>query len=270
MKISRLIFLSVAGGLSVLGLRAQTFAPDALNNVVLSASITGSTGGAASSGSINSLLSGGTDYTLQGSGALTDPVAFSYSKSSPTQATLTEGASGALPGVRVALAFTSAAGGNFTATYDGGSTQTGTFTLTAFNSGMAAPLVNVSTLTNLPANSSAITGFVIGGTSSHKVLIRAVGPTLSSYGVTNVLPNPTITLWAGSTAMGTNDDWNSGSSVDATLSGTFTQVGAFPLPSGSKDSAMIVTLPPGIYSAEIKSAAAGDSGRVLMEVYLVQ
>ncbi len=269
MKILKLLSLIAGLFASVSLVQAQQYAPATLGNVIFNGVITAGTGGAATSGVINSLLSNtGIDYTQQSNGSLSAPAPFVYTTASGTTATLTENALGALPSVSVALTFASATTGTFVATYGGGGTQNGTFTLVPV--GTVSPLANVSTLTNLIAGNSAITGFVLSGTGPHKILIRAIGPTLAQYGVSNPLANPAITVWQGTTVIAMNDDWNTGSNVDATLPAVFAQVGAFSLPSGSKDSALIVTLNPGVYSAQIVGGNSSDAGRVLMEVYLVQ
>ena len=268
MKTLKFLTFSAVLLASAVWARAQEYAPTTINNLVFSGSIANATGGASTTGTISSLFSNNVDYTLQGNGSLTDPAPFTYTKGSSTTATLTESAVGALPSVQVALNFTSATTGTFNATYGGGATQSGTFTLVPV--GGVAALVNVSTLTTVSAGGNAIAGFVIAGTTPHRVLVRAVGPTLAQYGVTNPLANPFITLYNGTTAVTSNDDWNSGTNPDPTLAATFTQVGAFGLPVGSKDAALVITLNPGVYSAQINATTSTDSGKVLMEVYLIQ
>jgi hypothetical protein len=249
---------------------AQTadFAPANLSSVILNGTITAATGGANGAGTISSLFtSNGLDYTLNANGTLSDPAPFTYTKTSATAARITEGAAGALPAVNVALTFSSASGGTFVATYGNNSTQSGNFTLVPI--AFSSPLVNVSTRTTLAANGSAITGFVIGGSGPRRVLVRAVGPGLASFGVNAALNNPQIMLWRGSTMIGQNDDFSSGANVDASLPGQFTRVGAFALTPGSRDAAIIATLDPGAYSAQIKGGTATETGEVLLEVYFL-
>ncbi len=249
-------------------LQAQEFAPVNMSSVIFNGTILSATGGANGSGTISSLFaSNGVDYSLSAMGALTDPVPFTYRRNSGTSATITEGASGGLPGVSVALTFTSATGGAFVATYTNGGTQTGNFTLVAI--GFGSPLLNVSTRTTLAANGSAITGFVVGGSGPRRVLIRAVGPGLTPFGVAGALTNPSIMLWRGATQIGGNDDYASGGEVDASLPATFTRVGAFSLPANSRDAAMVTTLEPGAYTAQIRGGTATETGEVLLEVYFL-
>eukprot|EP01035_Chromulina_nebulosa_P069674 gene69674-biopygen49660 len=124
-------------------------------------------------------------------------------------------------------------------------------------------VVNASTRAFVGTGDSVlIPGFVISGTGALKLLIRAVGPTLASLGVTGVLADPTITLYRGSTVLATNDNW---SAADAA---TMTAVGAFALTAGSRDAAIVTTLPAGSYSA-IVSGVGGTTGTALVELYAV-
>lgn len=247
---------------------AQDFAPTNLASVIFNGTITSATGGANGAGTFSSLLaSNGFDYTLSPDGMLSEPVAYTYTKSSPTTGTFTEAANGAQPGVSVALTFERASGGNFVANYGNGSTQRGSFTLVPIAS--SSPLANVSTRTTLTADGSAITGFVIGGAGPRRVLIRAVGPGLTQFGVGNVLANPSITLWRGNQSIGGNDDYASGSAVDASLPAVFARVGAFGLAAGSRDAALVTTLEPGAYTAQIRGVTRTEAGEVLLEVYFL-
>ena len=62
--------------------------------------------------------------------------------------------------------------------------------------------------------------------------------------------------------MAQNDNW----SGTTTLSDAFTATQAFPLPANSKDAALLVTLQPGLYSAQV-SGVGGTTGVALIEVY---
>jgi hypothetical protein len=124
-------------------------------------------------------------------------------------------------------------------------------------------LINVSARTQVgTGNDILIAGFVIGGSTTKTVLIRAVGPTLTDYGVTGVLANPRLELYAGSTKLNENDDWGGATSLVTAAA----SVGAFPLPATSKDSVLLVTLPPGAYTAQV-SGVNNTTGVGLIEVY---
>lgn len=127
-----------------------------------------------------------------------------------------------------------------------------------------ARLVNVSVLKRLGSGLTA--GFVIGGGAAKTVLIRAIGPTLeSAFGVAGTVSDPKLTLFgANSTKLGDNDDWGGGSA----LSTAFAAVGAFALPEGSRDAALLATLAPGNYTVQVSGDKA-NSGIALVEVYEV-
>jgi hypothetical protein len=133
-------------------------------------------------------------------------------------------------------------------------------------------LVNISTLATAGSgNNTLIAGFVVTGTQSAQVLIRAAGPGLAAYGVTGALAQPTLTVTGGggTLLLGTNTGWSSGSvATTAALTTAMTATGAFPFAVGSADSAVLVTLPPGAYTAQV-TGPNGLTGRSLAEVYLV-
>jgi hypothetical protein len=114
-------------------------------------------------------------------------------------------------------------------------------------------------------NDVLIAGFVIDGETSKTVLLRAVGPTLALHGITDVLADPKLQLFSGSTKILENDYWEDGSAVTAAV---FAQAGAFALPPDSKDAALLVTLPPGAYTAHV-SGVDGGTGVALVEIYVI-
>ncbi len=151
------------------------------------------------------------------------------------------------------------------------------FTVHAHGSGQGMLLVeaydvgtgNVSRLTNISARNQVgrgddilIAGFALTGTGTKDVLIRAVGPTLSTFGVGGVLTDPRLSvLDSGGRILANNDNWEAG------LALTFSQVGAFPLPAGSKDAAVRVNLPAGAtYTVQVIGADNG-TGEALIEIY---
>jgi hypothetical protein len=110
-----------------------------------------------------------------------------------------------------------------------------------------------------------IAGFTISGAESKRILIRAVGPTLSNLGVTGTLADPKLDLIrqgapAATANIASNDNW------DATLASTFAGVGAFALTPGSRDAALVVTLAPGSYTAQV-SGVGNTTGVAIVEVY---
>lgn len=104
-------------------------------------------------------------------------------------------------------------------------------------------------------------GFVVTGTVPKKLLIRAVGPSLSAFGVADPLPDPHLTVYdSNSTVLATNGGWAN----DRKISAGGDAVGAFQLASGRNDAAVILTLAPGPYTAQV---SGGSAGTALLEVY---
>jgi hypothetical protein len=111
-----------------------------------------------------------------------------------------------------------------------------------------------------------ITGFVIRGEGSKQMLIRAAGPALSGFGVPGVLTQPTLSLYNGAgDVVASNTGWSSAPNVAAIRSAA-ASVGAFAFGEGSSDSALVVTLSPGSYTA-ITSGVGGNTGTTLIENY---
>jgi hypothetical protein len=125
-------------------------------------------------------------------------------------------------------------------------------------------LINISARVQVGTGGNIlIAGFVIGGTTSKTVLIRASGPALVPFGVTGTLPDPQLQLYSDSTVLESNDGWGG----DAQIAATAATVGAFSWgTSATPDSAILVTLPPGAYTAQV-SGASGDTGIALVEIY---
>ncbi|HEY0945872.1 MAG TPA: hypothetical protein VGD81_11420 [Opitutaceae bacterium] len=129
------------------------------------------------------------------------------------------------------------------------------------------PLVNLSARAQVSPGLPVISGFVIHD-EARTVLIRAVGPTLAGLGVPQPLADPILTLFKGSTPHYENDDWSTRPDA-AEIVERSKQIGAFALPAGSKDAALLLELPPGQYTAHARSRIEGPSGEVLLEIYAV-
>ncbi len=115
-----------------------------------------------------------------------------------------------------------------------------------------------------------IAGFVVGGSTAKTVLVRASGPALGAFGLSGILPDPELQVYRSngdgtSTLVATNDGWGG----DGLVSSVAASVGAFSWGAASPDSALLVTLAPGAYSAEVLGAG-GDTGIALVEIYDVQ
>jgi hypothetical protein len=129
-------------------------------------------------------------------------------------------------------------------------------------SGTASRLVNMSVLNRVGTGDGVlIAGFSVSGTGSKRLLIRAVGPSLTPLGLTGVLADPRLeVLNSSNVRVGLSDNW------DPALAATMTSAGAFALLNGSRDSALVLTLPVGSYSA-IMSGADGGTGQGIIELY---
>jgi hypothetical protein len=131
-----------------------------------------------------------------------------------------------------------------------------------------APTVfaNVSTRGIVSSAQTFIGGFVIEGTTPRVVLIRADGPVLGQFSVSSPLPDPVLTVYDSmGNVVATNTGWTSNTNP-STISSAARQTGAFALPNPSADSALLLTLQPGAYTAQITSAK-GNSGVALFEAY---
>ena len=111
----------------------------------------------------------------------------------------------------------------------------------------------------------AVAVFTIEGTVPKKVLLRAVGPGLASFGFSG-LPDPQLELFnSAGTLLAINNEWASSADA-AAITATTAAVGAFALTIGSRDSAVLATLAPGTYTVRAKPAS-GAGGTGYLELY---
>ncbi|HEY1792878.1 MAG TPA: YDG domain-containing protein [Opitutaceae bacterium] len=139
-------------------------------------------------------------------------------------------------------------------------------------------LVNISTRGQVTSGAGVlIGGFIVTGNSPKTLLIRGVGPGLSPFGVSGALSDPVLTVFdSAGNVLAQNDDWGTPVTVipaqtaasPANIAAAEALAGAFPFASGSKDSAVIVTLQPGSYTAQV-AGVGGATGTALIEVYEV-
>jgi hypothetical protein len=129
-------------------------------------------------------------------------------------------------------------------------------------------LINISSRVQVGTGAGIlIAGFAIGGSTAETLLIRASGPALTQFGVPGTLSDPKLELLgSGGVVLASNSGWGGSSEISSVAA----QVGAFGWSNpSSNDSAILVTLPPGAYTAQV-SGASGDAGVALVEVYEVQ
>jgi hypothetical protein len=130
----------------------------------------------------------------------------------------------------------------------------------------ASRITNASARTFVGGGAEApLVGFVVSGDGLEQVLVRAVGPGLGQFGVAGALANPVLAvLDSGQHPIAANAGWGGAPS----LSSAFSRVGAFALPPGSADSALLLSLPAGSYTAQV-TGSGGSTGIALIEVYEV-
>jgi hypothetical protein len=140
-----------------------------------------------------------------------------------------------------------------------GPTPTPTPTPTPSPSG--SHFANISTRLDVgTGNNVMIAGFIVSGSQSKTIIVRALGPTLGSYGVANALNDPMLELHDSSGAtIATNDDWQTGSQTSQISSSGYA-------PSNSNEPALIATLPAGAYTAIVRGYN-NSTGVALVEVY---
>lgn len=121
-------------------------------------------------------------------------------------------------------------------------------------------LANISTRGQVEEGDNAmIGGFIIGGDESVRVLVRAIGPSLSTQGITQPLADPVLELHDGyGQIVATNDDWRSTQQTEIIATGL--------APADDKESAILVTLYSGGYTAIVRGPD-GKAGVALVEVY---
>ena len=131
----------------------------------------------------------------------------------------------------------------------------------------AARLVNLSVRANAGLGGNMlIGGFSIAGATADTLLIRAIGPGLTdTFGLTGTLAQPVLSLFdSGQNLIDADTGWGG----DATIASVAASVGAFSLNPAHQDSALLVSLPPGSYTAQV-SGANNATGIALVEVYEV-
>lgn len=124
----------------------------------------------------------------------------------------------------------------------------------------ASQTVNLSTrLRVLTAEKVGIGGFIITGTAPKRVLVRALGPSLAQFGLSNFLADPTLTL-NGPTGFVpiVNDNWKSSQQNEIQATGL--------APGNDLESAIVATLTPGSYTAVV-SGTNGGIGTGILEIY---
>jgi len=107
-----------------------------------------------------------------------------------------------------------------------------------------------------------ISGFIVGEVGSGTVVVRALGPSLASFGVSQPLSDPTLTIYDSNGAViASNDNWQDDNNANYVLRNGLA-------PSNALESALVLRLPAGAYTAVVRGAN-GATGNALAEVYTV-
>lgn len=128
----------------------------------------------------------------------------------------------------------------------------------------AGRLLNLSTRAQVAGGATLIAGFYMLGGGPRVHLLRGVGPALAAFGLAG-LPDPRLQIFSGPAAIAGNDNWGD-NTTGFSVPDTSAAVGAFPLPEGSRDAAIVLPLGPGLYTTHITSVDGRD-GVVLVEAY---
>jgi sugar lactone lactonase YvrE len=152
--------------------------------------------------------------------------------------------------------------GNYTVVLKGKNNGTGIGLIEVYDIQQSAGrLANISSRGFVGGGDNVmIGGFILGGgNGAARILIRALGPSLASFGISNPLPNPTVTLRDGNgSVLNSNNDWLEDSGTEIYYTGI--------APSNQAESAIVMTLPAGNYTAVV-AGLNGSTGVGLVEVY---
>ena len=161
--------------------------------------------------------------------------------------------------------------GNYTAIVRGVNNTAGVALVEVYDlsPGASSSLGNISTRSFVQTGEHVmIGGFIVQGTGPKRVIIRAIGPELTQYGITDALANPRLELHNGTGALiATNDDWQT-----TILGGIITSNQVSDIqnsghaPTAASESAIIADLQPGNYTA-IVHGVSNTIGVALVEVY---
>jgi plastocyanin len=165
--------------------------------------------------------------------------------------------------------------GNYTAILRGVNNTTGVALAEVYDLGPTTASVilgNISTRDFVQTGDNVmIGGFIVQGTGLKRVIVRAIGPELTPFGVPNALADPTLELHNGTGALiASNDNWQT-----TIIGGIITtdQVAAIQnsghAPTATSESAIIADLPPGNYTAIVRGVN-NTTGVALVEVYDLQ
>lgn len=156
---------------------------------------------------------------------------------------------------------------SYTAVVRGKNGATGVGLVEVYDLGLGAnsKLANISTRGFVDTGDNVmIGGFIVGGSAGNqtRIVVRAIGPSLGQFGITNALQDPTLSLYdSNGSVLSTNNNWRDGHQPEIIAAGL--------TPTDDRESALFQSLPPGAYTA-IVSGMNGTVGVGLVEAYNVQ
>jgi pectin methylesterase-like acyl-CoA thioesterase len=151
--------------------------------------------------------------------------------------------------------------GHYTAVIQGKDSSLGTALVEVYDGDLLADsqLANISTRGFVgTGNDVLIAGFIVGSPGATNIVVRALGPSLTAFGVSNALEDPMLDLYDANGSIASNDDWETpanGGPIPESLQ-----------PTHSRESALQISLVPGRYTAIVQGKGA-TTGVALVEAY---
>jgi hypothetical protein len=205
-----------------------------------------------------------------GDGALIASNAGWKNSAAVTAAASATGAFALQPGSADAALVLTLPAGTYTAQVSGAGDTTGIALVEVYEvTPDSSHFVNISTRAEVGTGANIlIGGLVATGSQPSQVLIRAAGPGLVPFGVSGVLAQPVLSIYdTKGRLVAINTGWSNGESSDAVaLANAAAAVGAFAFQPGSSDCALLLSLAPGAYTAQV-TGANGETGVALIEAY---
>jgi hypothetical protein len=166
------------------------------------------------------------------------------------------------------------AAGNYTAIVRGVNNSTGVALVEVYDldTSTSSILGNISTRSFVQTGANVmIGGFIVQGTEPKRVIVRAIGPELTQYGVPNALADPTLELHNGNgTLIASNNNWQTTIIGGIITSDQVSDIqNSAHAPTAPTESAIIATLQPGNYTAIVRGVN-NTTGVALVEVYDLQ
>jgi hypothetical protein len=161
--------------------------------------------------------------------------------------------------------------GSYTAIVEGvnGATGVGSVEVYDLDATSGSLLANISTRGFVQTGDNAMIGGFIVVTQPTRVIVRAIGPTLTQWGLPDALANPQLELYDASNLIGRNDDWQTTQIGGILTTDQVSEIETSRLaPANPVESAIIVTLPPGSYTAIVRGGS--NTGNAIVEVYALQ